>query len=380
MAVGMHEPAARVSAELSRIQTFFPLLPTLGNRWAASRPWEGLTVGLHLHLTTLTASLVRELVLGGGRWIVSAANAATTDLGVVDYLRDMGITVYSGGGREDAVMETLDEEPHLFADVGFALGSAAVARGYRPERGAIEITRSGITRLRDLPGLDFPVMNINDGRLKPAVENRHGVGEGLWQAFTSLTGTHLAGHRVAVIGYGPVGTGVAHYARAGGAMVEVFESDPVRRLIAHYDGFGTPASVEMLRRAQIIVTATGSPGSLPLSALEGARDGVVLINAGHGAHEIDVDALRREAEGIDQVGPRVVRYRRPNGRHVVVLANGNPLNIVMNSGSQEPVLLHFAVLGLGLEWMVRNAPAAGEVQLPAEIEAEAARVALTVLG
>jgi hypothetical protein len=65
---------------------------------------------------------------------------------------------------------------------------------------------------------------------------------------------------------------------------------------------------------------------------------------------------------------------------VVVLANGNPLNIVMNSGSQEPVLLHFAVLGLGLEWMVRNTPAAGEIQLPAEIEAEAARVALAVLG
>lgn len=371
--------AARVSAELSRIQTFFPLLPTLGNRWAMSRPWEGLRVGLHLHLTTLTACLVRELVLGGGEWIVSAANSATTDLGVVEYLRDMGITVYSGGGREDAVAETLDAEPHLFADVGFALGTAAVARGYSP-RGGVEITRSGVSRLRALGALPFPVMNINDGLLKPAVENRHGVGEGLWQAFTALTGTHLAGHRVTVIGYGPVGCGVAHYARAGGAVVEVIETDPIRRLIAHYDGFGTPAEPSMLRRAHIVVTATGAPRSLPYSLLQHARDGVVLINAGHGAEEIDVAGLRREAEGVDHVGPRVVRYRLPNGRHVVVLADGNPLNIVMNSGSQEPVLLHFAVLGLGLEWLAKHDAPPGELQLPREIEQEAARAALGVLG
>ena len=372
--------AARVAAELSRIQTFYPLLPTLGNRWAAHRPWEGMTIGLHLHITTLTACLVRELVLGGGRWIVSAANSATTDLGVVDYLREMGISVYSGGGREDAVAETLDEEPDLFADVGFALGSAAIQRGQGIQRGGIEITRSGVTKLRAMEPLPFPVLNINDGRLKPAVENRHGVGEGLWQAYTTLTGTHLAGHRVAVIGYGPVGAGVAAYARAGGAQVEVFEMDPVRRLIAHYDGFATPPEPHMIRRAQIVVTATGKTHSLPTEIIRQCRDGVVLINAGHGANEIDVAGLARDAKGVDHVSPRVVRYRMPDGRHVVVLAQGNPLNIVMNSGSQEPVLLHFALLGLGLEWLTRNTPTPGEIILPEEIEQEAARAALTVLA
>jgi adenosylhomocysteinase len=347
----MTDPTTRVSAELARIQTFFPLLPTLGNRWAMARPWEGLTIGLHLHLTTLTASLVRELVLGGGTWIVSAANSATTDQGVTEYLREMGIVVYSGGGREDAVGETLDAEPHLFADVGFALGAGAVARGYRP-RGGVELTRSGVTRLRALAPLPFPVMNINDGRLKPAVENRHGVGEGLWQAFTALTGVHLAGHRVCVIGYGPVGSGVAHYARAGGAQVDVVESDPVRRLIAHYDGFGTNEEVTRIRRAQIIVTATGTPRSLPVAALEHARDGAVLINAGHGADEIDVRALRKMAEGVDHVSPRVVRYRLPTGRHVVVLADGN-------KGGRFGKRVEERELQLGWSWGEIPAPEVG---------------------
>ena len=70
--------SSRVRSELSRLDAFFPILSGLGNRWAATRPWEGMTVGLHLHLTSITAGLVRELVLGGGRWVLSAANPATT--------------------------------------------------------------------------------------------------------------------------------------------------------------------------------------------------------------------------------------------------------------------------------------------------------------
>lgn len=374
----MSDPSARVLGELSRISTFFPILPELGNRWAASRPWDGLTVALHLHLTTLTAALVRELVIGGGRWICSAANHSTTDPGVVGWLRELGVEVHSGGGIEDGVRASIDAAPDLFADVGFTLGGAAIAAGARPRAG-VEITRSGITRIRSLGPLPFPVMNINDGRLKPAVENRHGVDEGLWAGFTQLTGIHLAGHRVSVIGYGPVGAGVAAYARAAGAVVEVLERDPVRRLIAHYDGFLTPPSPEMVRRAQIIVTATGTRHSLPLSILRETRDGVILINAGHGSEEIDIDALRGEAEGIDHVSPRVVRYRLP-GRTLSVLADGNPLNIVLNSGSQEPVLLHFAVLGLALEWLAGNEAPPGELALPAAIEEDASRVALSILA
>src|SRR5690606_16106314 len=105
--------------------------------------------------------------------------------------------------------------------------------------------------------LPFPVVNINDGRLKDAVENRHGVGEGVWQAVARLTGMHLSGRRVVVIGYGPVGRGLAAYARAAGTSVEVVESDPVRRLFAHYDGYPTTTLAAALARANIVVTATG---------------------------------------------------------------------------------------------------------------------------
>ena len=369
---------ARVGAELARIDAFHPVLQGLGTRWAGSRPFEGLTVGVHLHLTTITLALVRELVLGGGRWVISAANPATTDPGVVEYMRTLGIEVHTGRGSKDGIAATVAAEPMLFADVGFALGTALLDEGCLP-RGGVEITGSGVSRLRDRLPLPFPVLNINDGRLKPAVESRRGVGEGLWPAFTALTGQHLSGRMVLVVGYGPVGAGVSAFARAAGATVEVAEEDPVRRLIAHYDGLATTDAVPALRRARIVVTATGRRNTLGPSELASLPDGSIVLSAGHGGDEIDVGWLRNNADTIDQIGRYVVRYTLPGGRRVTVLAEGHPLNIVLNSGSPEPVLLHFVLLGLGLEHVAQTQLQAGEVPLPVGLEEEAARIALAVI-
>jgi adenosylhomocysteinase len=357
-------------------------MPTLGNRWASRRPFGDRVIGLSAHLTTLTAVMVRELALGGGRWVICAASPATTDSRVVNLLRDDGHTVFTTGEREDAVGATLEHEPELIADVGGDLISRLILG--RPDqaarlRGAVEITRSGITRLQALPYVPCPIVNINDGRLKPAVENRHGVGEGLWHAVQALTGMHLSGRRIAVFGYGPVGQGVAAYARAAGSQVEVVDVDPIRRLCAHYDGFPTPGRGQILKRAGIIVTATGVPGALTLDDLRRCNDGAVLINAGHSNDEIDVAALKAEAAAGDQISEHVTTWKLEGGPRLVLLAEGYPLNIVCNSGSPEPVLLHFALLGLTLEWLCQATLPSGLHLVPVEIEREAAEAALSAL-
>jgi len=374
--------ATRAAAEISRINAFFPIMPILGNRWAASRPFEGKTVALSAHLTTLTGALVRELALGGGEWVVCSTNDATTDHGVVSMLRGAGIHVYTLGSREDAYLQALEHGPDLIADVGADLVTTMVTK--RPDlaekiHGAVEVTRSGVARIRELD-LPIPVVNINDGRLKPAIENRHGVGEGLWQAVQALTGMHLSGRRVGVIGYGPVGRGVAAYARAGGASVEVVEPDPIRRLKAHYDAYPTPSLDDCLQRVGIAVTCTGKPGVVTVDMLKNSRNGLVLVNAGHGSDEFDVKAIKAASNNVDQVADLVVRYGIEDGPTIVLLAGGNPLNIVTNKGSPEPVLLHFAVLGLTLEWLSHKQLDPGEVKVPPALESEAAELALQALG
>lgn len=374
----MSDPALDGEREVARINAFFPILPMLGNRWAASRPWEGRTLALNLHLTTLTAALVRELMLGGGRWIVTAANPATTHASAVALLRNLGVEVHTGGGLDDPHEAALGHAPSIVADVGFdLLGKALHHEGIE---GAVAVSRTAIDALRDGGDIPFPVIDMNNGRLKNAVENRHGVGEGVWRAVGTLTGMHLAGRRLVVIGYGPVGRGLASYARAANMSVEVVENDPVRRLFAHYDGYPTAELDDAITRAALIVTATGKPGALPYEALKHARDGAVLLNAGTGGDEIDVAGLAAAAEGVDHVADKVVRYDLPDGPRLTVLAGGNPLNIVTNSGSPEPVLLHFAVLGLTLEWIARFGGLDNGVQnVHAEIETRAALLALDAL-
>ena len=375
--------ATSAAAEIDRINSFFPLMTRLGNRWARSRPWEGRVVGINAHLTTLTAALVRELSLGGGEWVVSAANEATTDLRVVELLRGQGIAVHTGGDLRNRHKGLLDHHPDLIADVGFELlGTLLDHRAEQAEevQAAAEITRSGITRLRSRGQLPWPVVNLNDGLLKNNVENRRGVGEAVWTSVRNITGTHLSGRRILVVGYGPVGQGVASSAKAQGAMVEVYEVDPIRCLMAHYDGFATPELTAGLEEVEFVVTATGSRHAITAEHLKGLTNGVVLVNAGHGADEIDIEGLRAAAsEGIE-IGDNCTRYRIGKGPWLSVLGGGNPLNIVTNAGSPEPVLLHFAVVGLALEWLATETPdRCGEIPIPRALEDDAARLALSAL-
>ncbi|MAY80068.1 MAG: hypothetical protein CL930_04700 [Deltaproteobacteria bacterium] len=375
--------ATRAAAEISRINAFFPIMTILGNRWAASRPFQGKTIAISAHLTTLTGALIRELSLGGGNWVVCSSNHATTDHGVVAMLRNNGITVYTLGNQNDAYRQALDHKPDLIADVGADIMSTLINE--RPDliesvQGGVEVTRTGISKLRALNSIPIGVVNINDGKLKPAIENRHGVGEGLWHAVQSLTGMHISGRRVGVIGYGPVGRGVAAYARANGASVEVVEPNPIRRLKAHYDAYPTPNLPDCLERVGIAVTCTGKQGVIDTDLVRQARNGLVLVNAGHGNDEVDITGIKAASSGIDQVADHVVRYTLEDGPTVVVLADGNPLNIVTNAGSPEPVLLHFALLGLTLEWLAEKKLKPGEISVPVELEDEAAGIALTALG
>ncbi len=379
-----HDRAVMAEQEVGRINAFFPILPQLGNRWAAARPWEGRTLALNLHLTNLTAAFVRELLLGGGEFVVSAANPRTTDAGAVELLRDVGVEVYTGGDGEDRHQQALAHRPQILVDGGFDLYRTLFEKrrdALRDIEAGIEISRTGIAAMRSRGDeLPFPIVNINDGRLKDKVENRHGVGESLWQAVALTTGMHLAGRRALVVGYGPVGRGVASYARAAGMSVEVAETDSVRRLFAHYDGYPTPPLEEGITRAAVVATATGRKDVVSKEVLGRARDGVVLVNAGHGGDEIDVDALRKGAVRRDDVAAQVARYQMEDGRRLTVLGDGHPLNIVTNSGSPEPVLLHFAVLGLTLEWLAgRPELRPGEILVPTAIEEKAAECALEAL-
>ena len=116
------------------------------------------------------------------------------------------------------------------SDMGGELTEAYLDR-QPPVVGALEATTSGLNRLKSY-ALPFPVFDWNSIPLKEQIENRFHVGDGVWLTFAHLTAMGLFGRRVLVIGYGPVGKGIAERARQLGANVYVSDLDPVKLLEA----------------------------------------------------------------------------------------------------------------------------------------------------
>ena len=130
------------------------------------------------------------------------------------------------------------------------------------------------------------------------------------------------------------------------------------------------------------INATGARHAITVDALKMAQTDLILANAGHGGDEIDVLGMEESATHKDNVSRDVVTYRLSWGRSVTVLGGGQPLNIVLNSGSPEPVLLHFGLLGMTLDWLARHAQetSPGEHLVPEELERDIAVLALESLG
>jgi len=97
-----------------------------------------------------------------------------------------------------------------------------------------------------------------------------------WNTFLNVTSLPLYGRRVLVVGYGPVGRGVAEDARLLGARVMVCDGDPGRQMQARHAGCEVVPPGEGLRRAGIVIPATGREGVIGEAESALLRDGCIL--------------------------------------------------------------------------------------------------------
>jgi adenosylhomocysteinase len=114
------------------------------------------------------------------------------------------------------------------------------------------------------------------------------------------------------------------------------------------------------------------------------RDGAILANAGHFDVEIDVRGLADLAVAMyPEVRPCCDAYELPDGRRLLLLAEGRVVNVVAAEGHPPEVMdLAFGIEALALAWLVQNAgtliPDVHPV--PPELDAEAAGLVLAALG
>ncbi|HEY6296143.1 MAG TPA: adenosylhomocysteinase [Streptosporangiaceae bacterium] len=377
-------------------QRAMPLLAGLMERFASQRPFEGLTIAACLHVTAETAMLVRLLRAGGAAVRLAASNPLSTQDDIAAALAARyGIAVFARAGVDRRgyyrhIVQALGQGADLIIDDGGDLvntlhtSASSVLPGVR---GGCESTTTGVIRLRRMAAegaLAFPVIAANDTPAKRLVEGMCGTGQSVIDGILRATNTLLAGKTVVVAGFGASGRGVAERARGSGAQVIVTEIDPVRALDASLQGFRVLPMAQAAPLGEVFITATGSCDVIGLEHLAVMRDGAILANAGHFDVEIDVRALLGLAAEVHRdVRPHVDAYDLGDGRTVLLLAEGRVVNLVAAEGHPPEVMdLAFGLEALALAWLAGNAGKlqAGVHEVPADLDAEAARLVLATMG
>ncbi|MDQ7842118.1 MAG: adenosylhomocysteinase [Armatimonadota bacterium] len=384
--------AADAAAELLWLRRHIPLTEAVAER-LDPHLLRGRTIALNIHLDVKMVPVVEALLRAGARLFVVGCNPATTRDDVAAFMSAAGAEVYAWAGmtepeRQEALRWAAGAGAEFISEMGGELTALLVDQfpeRIPPLRASMEATGTGIALLRRLR-LPVPVFNWDGLTLKRGLHNRYLVGLMVWHTFIEVTRLTLFDRRVAVIGYGLVGQGIAEYARLLGAHVTVTDLDPVRQMQARYQGARVAALPDALRAADVVITATGRDGVIGPGEVAVLRDGCILANAGHSNGEIDVAALRRAAAapggGRTPVRPGLEEFLL-DGRRLYLLAGGAMLNLAAGFGDPYDAFdLTTALMLAGIAFIVRRHDAfpPGLHLMPAEVEEQVAALAAVAPG
>ena len=394
------ELAESGARRISYSQRSMPLLEALAARFREQRPFDGMTVAACLHVTAETAVLARTLRAGGAQVALAASNPLSTQDDIAAALAASdGVAVFARAGVDrrayyEHIALALGADgtpgPDLVIDDGGDLMN--ILHTERADvldrvRGGCEGTTTGVLRLRRMAAegaLAFPVIAASDTPVKRLVDNTRGTGQSVIDGLLRASGVMLAGKTVVVAGFGACGTGIAECARGLGARVLVTEVDPVRALDAVLRGFRVLTLAEAAPIGEVFITATGTAEVITAEHMAVMRDGAILANAGHFDVEIDVRGLEALAAVVHpDVRPHTDMFELPDGRRLLLLAEGRVVNLVAADGHPPEVMdLAFGIEALALAWLAGNAEKlTPDVHpVPPDIDAEAARLVLAALG
>ncbi|WP_043621285.1 adenosylhomocysteinase [Nonomuraea candida] len=372
-----------------------PVLTAIGERFALERPLDGLRIAACLHVTAETAVLMGALKAGGAEIALAASNPLSTQDDVAEALRSYDIAVHARAGVDRAtyyghIHQALDVGPDLVLDDGCDLVN--ILHTERTDlldgvSGGCEETTTGIIRLRQMAAeeaLRFPVVAVNDTRTKRMFDNRYGTGQSTLDGIMRATNTMLAGRTVVVAGFGFCGRGVAERAKGFGARVIVTEIDAVKALDATLQGYEVRPMAQAALIGDLFVTVTGNRDVIRAEHLSVMKDGAILANAGHFDVEIDVRALDELAHEVHRgVRPNTDEYVLPDGRRLLLLAEGRLVNLTAAEGHPAAVMdMSFSAQALAVAWLAgeRASLAPGVYDVPGEIDHEVARLKLAAAG
>jgi len=251
-------------------------------------------------------------------------------------------------------------------------------------KGVTEETTTGVHRLYQMQKdgrLPFPAINVNDSVTKSKFDNLYGCRESLVDAIKRATDVMIAGKIAVVAGYGDVGKGSAAALRALSAQVWVTEIDPICALQAAMEGYRVVTMDQAADKADIFVTATGNLGVITHEHMKRMKHNAIVCNIGHFDSEIEIAALKQYK--WENIKPQVDHVVFPDGKRIIVLAEGRLVNLGCGTGHPSFVMSNsFTNQTLAqIELFTNGGKYKNEVYvLPKQLDEKVARLHLKKLG
>ena len=416
--------------EIAIAESEMPALMGIRKEFAGSKPLTGARVTGSLHMTIQTAVLIETLKALGAEVRWASCNIFSTQDHAAAAIAAIDIPVYAYKGEtleeywefthrifefgdnhgpnmilDDGGDATLllhlgiraekdpsvlarpsgEEEEFLFASIKKRLASkpgwySAMAKEVK---GVTEETTTGVSRLYQMHKegrLLFPAINVNDSVTKSKFDNVYGCRESLVDGIKRATDVMVAGKIAVIAGFGEVGKGSAQALRGLQAQVWVTEIDPICALQAAMEGYRVVTMDYAADKADIFVSATGNFHVITHEHMKRMKHNAIVCNIGHFDNEIDVAALKQYE--WDNIKPQVDHIVFPNGKRLILLAEGRLVNLGCATGHPSYVMSSsFANQVLAqIELYTKNAKyPIGVYILPKALDEKVARLQLTTL-
>jgi adenosylhomocysteinase len=372
--------------EIAIAETEMPGLMAIRAEFAPTQPLRGARISGSLHMTIQTAVLIETLQALGAEVRWASCNIFSTQDHAAAAIAARGTAVFAWKGESlddyweythrifdwpddgysnmilddggDATLllhlgakaesdasviakPTSDEERALFAAIRARLKSDPkwYSTRIRHIKGVTEETTTGVKRLYQMAKegrLAFPAINVNDSVTKSKFDNLYGCRESLVDAIKRATDVMIAGKIAVVCGYGDVGKGCAQALRALAAQVWITEIDPICALQAAMEGYRVLTMEEAADKADIFVTATGNFHVITHDHMRRMKHNAIVCNIGHFDSEIDVASLKQYA--WENIKPQVDHILLPDGRRLILLAEGRLVNLGCGTGHPSYVM------------------------------------------
>ena len=372
--------------EMTIAEGEMPGLMAIRKEFAKSQPLKGARVTGSLHMTIQTAVLIETLKALGAELRWASCNIFSTQDHAAAAIATAGIPVFAwkgesltdywqythqifewaDGGYSNMILDdggdaTLllhlgtraeadpavigkpasEEEAALFAAIKAKLRTDPKWYSVRLKaiKGVTEETTTGVKRLYQMAKegkLAFPAINVNDSVTKSKFDNLYGCRESLVDAIKRATDVMIAGKVALVAGYGDVGKGSAQALRALSAQVWVTEVDPICALQAAMEGYRVVTLDYACDKADIFVSATGNFHVITHEHMQRMKHNAIVCNIGHFDNEIDIASLKQYP--WENIKPQVDHIIFPDGKRVILLAEGRLVNLGCGTGHPSYVM------------------------------------------